>query len=300
MRSVWKPWLVAACMAAGAGCGTSDSTQVVTGRVTATGAIAVRAIAGGQAVTAGRVRSDGSFTLALPAGKQYRLEVLTTAGVSPIVGADGVSALAFGVCRPTDPFDMGGIAGGAGGGTACPPPPPPPCDATTDPNCKLPPPPPPPCDPATDPGCTCPPPPPPPCDPASDPDCKLPPPPCDPTTDPTCPPPPPPCDPTTDPTCPPPPPCAPTTAPTCKPPPPPPCDPTTDACCPLPPPPCPDPTDPNSCKDPCMTDPSQCGTGGGGAWPAPCDPADPSCKLGGGMLPAHPPGDFGCKEPAGS
>ena len=64
----------------------------------------------------------------------------------------------------------------------------------------------------------------------------------------------------------PPPPCDPASDPTCKPPPPPPCDPTTAADCPLPPPPCADPNDPNTCKDPCMADPSQCACGPGRGW----------------------------------
>ncbi len=43
--------------------------------------IAVRAIDGQDVVTAAQVRSDGSFTLALPSGNRYRIEVLTAAGV---------------------------------------------------------------------------------------------------------------------------------------------------------------------------------------------------------------------------
>jgi len=298
-----KHWLLAACAAAGIGCGSSDSTQVVTGKVSASSAVAVRAVSSGAVITAARVRSDGTFTLSLPAGNEYSLEVMTTTGsVLPIANKSGgsVSALAFKVCQPQDPWDMGGV----GTGNQCPPPPPPPCDPKSDPTCVLPPPPPPP------PGCT---PPPPPCDPATDPDCKLPPPPCDPATDPSCTPPPPPCDPTTDPDCKlPPPPCDPATDPDCKlppppcdpatdsncKPPPPPCDPTTDSSCQVPPPPCADPNDPSTCKDPCMVDPSQCACGsasgsgsGDTCWPPPLPPGD--CD--GGMAPDHPPGDFGCQ-----
>src|SRR2546422_4946698 len=48
------------------GCSGATSTQVMTGRVSTNGAIAVRAVtAAGTVITAGRVRTDGSFTLAL-------------------------------------------------------------------------------------------------------------------------------------------------------------------------------------------------------------------------------------------
>ena len=286
-------FLLAACAAAGFGCTGNPSTQVVTGKVTASGAVAVRAVADGKVITAGRVRTDGSFTLSLPAGNRYRLEVMTGTGVQHVVGRSGASLadLAFRVCAPTDPFDLGGVGsaggGAGGGGCLCPPPPPPPpppgCDPATHVGCPPPPPPPPPppgCDPTTKEGC------PPLCDPAQ---CPLPPPPCDPATDASCPPPPPPCDPT-DPSA------------QC---PPPPCDPTVDASCPVPPPPCADPTDPNSCKDPCMTDPAQCGCSANapGCWPPPspppCDP-NGTCKPDRSMTPDHQPGDFGCKGSNGS
>jgi hypothetical protein len=175
MKNVFSSWLFAACAA----CTGAASTQVVTGTVASSTAVAVRAVSGSDVVTAGRVRSDGSFTLSLPAGKQYSLEVMTSAGAILPIGTKS-AALTFKVCQPTDPWDMGGVGGGA---------PPPPCDPASDPNCKLPPPPP--CDPASDPNCV---PPPPPCDPVTDPNCKPPPPPpCDPTTDPSCQLPPPPC-----------------------------------------------------------------------------------------------------------
>src|SRR5688500_5535595 len=195
MKSGWKAWLVA-CAIAGFGCtGDTDKTQVLTGRVSQQGAIAVRAIDGDTVITAGRVRSDGSFTLSLPAGHKYRLQVLTASGVHNIVGTkDGsLTDLTFKVCQPQDPFDMGGF------GEPCDPMDPntmcePGCDPTTDPNCwKCDPGDPmcvPPCDPMTDPSCGGG------CDP-SDPNCTK----CDPMTDPTCGQP---CDPNTDPMCPPP------------------------------------------------------------------------------------------------
>ena len=237
MKSGLKAWLVV-CAIAGFGCTGADKTQVLTGRVTQQGAIAVRAIDGDTVITAGRVRSDGSFTLSLPAGHRYRLEVLTANGVHNIVGTkDGSLAdLTFKVCQPQDPFDMGGF------GEPCDPTDPntmcePGCDPTTDPNCWK-------CEP-DDPMCQ-----PTPCD-QSDPNCTM----CDPG-DPNCggg------CDPT-DPNCTK---CDPMTDPTCGQP----CDPNTDPMCP---PPC-DPNDPDCGKCDPMTDPN-CG------WPTPCDPAtDPMC-----------------------
>ena len=359
MTMALRPWLLAACMAVGIGCSATSTTQVVTGKISTSGAIAVRAVTDDSVVTAGRVHSDGSFSLALPAGHRYRLELLTTSGVRPILARSGgaLSDLQFRVCEPIQPFDCGQIGGNPGPGTG-------PCDPMTDPSCMCDPsgncsgggsgsggpimg-----CDPTTDPLCVCdangqcvdgn-------CDPATDPMCGpicevLPDgttncgPQCDPTTDPTCPctadpngglmcpppPPPPPCDPTTDPmcpcmvdangttNCPPPPACDPSTNDCeCNPQPdgqmqcwPPPCDPTVDVSCPQPPPPCMDPMDPNSCQDPCMTDPGQCGcatTMNVSSQPPDCwpPPQPPMCDSAGhcdpnGVAPQHAPGDFGC------
>lgn len=310
MRNV----LLAVIAAAGAGCTDAPSEQVLTGRVGTTGAIAVRAVTTDSVVTAAQVRSDGTFTLALPTGKRYRLEVLTTSGVRHVLanGAGSLSDLTFEVCQPTDPFDVGGIGWGmgmgTGGGT-------PNCDPMTDPDCGEFPPPPPMCDPA-DPDCSTPPP----CDPSGA-NCPPPPPPCDPMTDPNCgyPPPPPMCDPA-DPSCvpPPPPPCMDPTDPYCACDaagncPPPTCDPngggTTmdpnapNMCPPPPPPPCANPMDPSTCDDPCVNDPMSCGCASTdpNCWPQPeppmCDANGTMCDpTGGGMAPEHPPGDFGCME----
>ena len=306
MKSPLKTWLVAACAIAGFGCTEGTTSQVLTGRVTTDGAIAVRAVDGDTVITAGRVRTDGSFTLSLPKGHRYRLQVLTTSGVQNMVGFkdSGLVDLAFEVCEPTDPFDMGGVgqpscdpmangmcvpcnAGdpGCGGGTEpwpCDPmdpnsnceDPPPPCQPG-EPNCW-------PCDPMTDPTCGGQ------CDP-SDPSCGgggtcgsndpmcEPPPPCQPG-DPNCEP----CDPMTDPTCGgqcdpmdpmskcDPEPCQPGD-PNCEPG----CDPMTDPTCPTPPPPCDDPMDPQTCKDPCVLDPMFCGCGSAGNdGTMPTDPDD--------------------------
>jgi hypothetical protein len=263
--------------AAAAGCADPPSTQVLTGHVTTSGALAVRALSNGTVVTAARVRSDGSFTLSLPAGTHYQLQVLTGSGVQHVL--DGHSAaLAFDVCQPTDPFDLGGMGegGGMGSGSGGCGTPPPMCDPSTGANCD----PPPMCDPMTDPMCV--PPPPPDCDASGN--CM-----CDPSTGANCDPPPPMCDPMTDPMCVPPPPPVCDASGNCM------CDPTTEADCPLPPPPCPDPMDPSSCQDPCMGDPMQCGcdpSNGQMCWPPPpdCDAAG-NCT---GMVPQHPPGNFGC------
>lgn len=306
----------------GAGCTSGSSPdQVLTGRVTTSGAIAVRAVSGTNVVTAAQVRSDGSFSLALPAnGVRYRIEVLTTSGVRHVFSqANGQLAdLSFRVCQPTDPYDMGGIGGsspgdpGMGGGT-------PGCDPTTDPNCG-----PWPCMDPTDPNCQ--PPPPPPCDidPATgtpDPNCPTePPPPCIDPMDPNCGT----CSNTMDPTCdlPPTPGCSDPNDPYCF------CDamgncpdpwcgvmPTgngmedypggPDPSCPPPPPdPCLDPMDPTTCDNPCETDPAACGCAmeDPNCWPMPvppdCDAMGTMCEPGGpgGMTPENPPGDFGCDD----
>ncbi len=212
--------LLALCCALAA-CSDGESMQVITGRIDASkGALAIRAIADGDVVTATPVRTDGSFTLTLPAGTTYRLEVLTTTGVKNIVQRSGniLRDLSFTVCQPTDPFDVGGVGdpntdglcmpGDVNctpcdpmAGTSCEQPPlPPTCDPMLDPACR--------CDivlpdgtccTAGDPSCG-----PLPCMDGSDPNCCdangfCPPPPCD-ANDPMCQPPPP-CDPATDPTC---------------------------------------------------------------------------------------------------
>ena len=176
----FSSWLIAAC-AAGIGCtgSTTPSTQVITGGVTTSGAVGVRAITGDTVVTASRVATDGTFALSLPSGSQYRLEIMTQNGVERVVDTSSAD-VTFRVCAPTGPFDMGTLGGsgsGSGGGDphGCPPPfdgsdsgsgdsttdmgsgalpphgpcPPPPCDPSTDASC--PPPPPPPCADPTDP-----------------------------------------------------------------------------------------------------------------------------------------------------
>ena len=61
--------LFAACAAAAVGCtGGDPETQVLTGTIHTSGALAVRAVTGDSVITAATVRSDGSFTLALPPG----------------------------------------------------------------------------------------------------------------------------------------------------------------------------------------------------------------------------------------
>ncbi len=292
-----RAWLLAVCAVAGVGCSESGSgSQVLTGRVTTSGALAVRAVAADSTVTAAQVRSDGSFTLALPANRRYRLEVLTTSGVRHVLSRHGgnLGALSFQVCEPADPWDIGGVGD-------------PPCLDPMDPSCN-----PPPCQ-AGDPSCS------PPCSDPTDPNCGGM---CTDPSDPNCKPPWPcqPGDPScgtvctdpTDPNCLPTPPfCMDPTDPYCKCDaagecPPPTCDPNDAMCPPEPPPPCADPTDPTTCKDPCFADPASCGCGmeDPNCWPPPqppdCDAAGTMCDPGdGGMTPDHPPGDFGCKEATG-
>ncbi|MFN0248514.1 MAG: hypothetical protein ACKV2T_16600 [Kofleriaceae bacterium] len=242
----------------GTGCSSSPDEQVLTGKVSTSGALAVRAVSGSQVVTATQVRSDGSFTLTLPAdGVRYRLEVLTTSGVRHVFSKTGgaLADLSFRVCQPTDPYDMGGIGGGSvpgdpgtgGGSPDCDPmtdmyctPPWPGCEDPMDPNCQ--PPDPWPCMDPSDPNCggTM-------CGP-NDPDCPTEPPCADPM-DPNCPWPKP-CA-VGDPTCNEP--CLDPTSPNCTP-----CSNPMDPTCGLPPPPgCSDPMDPycfcdagGDCPDP--------------------------------------------------
>ncbi|MEO8705412.1 MAG: hypothetical protein ABI867_35550 [Kofleriaceae bacterium] len=318
-----------AVLCAFAACSSEPSTQVITGHIDgAKGALAIRAVANGEVVTATPVRTDGTFTLAIPEGTHYRLEVLTRDGVKKIVARSGnrLADLTFSVCQPSDPFDAGEV--GDPMSPPCTDPMDPTCNCQADGTCCAPGDPsctPEPCNDPMAPNCM----PPPPCDPMSDPDCK-----CDPSTgnccaagDPNCVPPPGCMDPM-DPTCQPPPGCDPMTGdPDCKcdpatgtttcEPPPPMCNPMTDPNCgpgcyadgtcpcsdPNEPgcaPPCDDPMDPTSCKDPCLSDPANCGcmAGDPSCWPdpEPCD-ANGMCDPGEGMSPANVPGDFGCNAP---
>jgi hypothetical protein len=245
--------VVAACS------GGSSSSQVLTGRIdTSKGAVAIRAVIDGEVVTATPVRTDGSFTLSIPAGSNYRLEVLTHAGVvKNIVKRSGnvLRDVVFKVCDPGNPFDIGGVNDPNPDGICGP----------NDPNCV-------PCDPATgvdcmdpcknnpmDPGCL----PPDPCSDPNAPNCQ----PCG-ANDPNCQPPS--CSPM-DPTCD----CVVQPDGTCCPPDDPmcstSCQPGDPNCCDAngncPPPPCDSMTDPD-CK--CNAD--------GTCPPLPCDPTiDPMC-----------------------
>jgi hypothetical protein len=320
------PPLLAAC-AVLAGCADGVKTQVITGQLSSDGALAVRAVDDQSVVTAAQVRSNGAFTLALPSGGRYRIEILTTSGVKHLYarGGAGLRDLSFKVCKPDAPWDVGAVKPpGAGGGSTC--------DPKQDPSCKCDPygkctgggsga-----CDPAKDPTCKCDPtgkctgggggsgggggt-----CDPAKDPSCKCDPTgkctggggsggggggPCDPAKDPDCK-----CDPygkctgggggsgggggT----------CDPAKDPSCKPN----CnDPSDKKCSPPPPAPCKDPKDPSTCKDECEYEPSSCGCPSSDpkCWGEPCKPtcdATGNCSGDDALTPDRPPVDFGCKE----
>src|ERR1044071_6332530 len=82
-----RAWLLLGLCAAAIGCSGEPATQVVTGHVALDeGAVAVRAVSGTSVVTAAEVRTDGSFTLVLPAGESYRLEGLTRSGALKRLG----------------------------------------------------------------------------------------------------------------------------------------------------------------------------------------------------------------------
>jgi hypothetical protein len=268
---------------------------VLTGRIDTTGVVAIRAVSGDDVVTAAQVSSDGSFRIALPSGAKYRLEVLTSSGVKQMIKhhSGGWSMLEMTVCAPQAPFDLGGIGDS---NTMCdpmtdpsctpgcgdPPPPPPPCMDPMDPNCQ-------PCTNPMDPSCQ------PPCMDPMDPNCKPPPPSCGGMNEPPCPPPPS-CGGPNEPPCP----CMDPDDPMCKPcmPGDPNCDGTTD-------PNCMDPSDPETCKDPCVIDPMQCGCTmmEPNCWPPPeppmCQPGE-MCDPNDGMTPANVPSDFGCSRMPGT
>ena len=276
-RARRRAWLLAIWGAAfGFGCSESgSSSQILTGRIDTTGVVAIRAVSGDDVVTAAKIESDGRFRIALPAGAKYRLEVLTSGGVKQLLAHDDGNwkGLVVKVCTPTDPFDLGGVGDS---GTMCDP-----TDPSCQPGCGDDQPPPPPCGGPNEPACpTC-------MDPTDpmDPNCKPPPPPCGGMGEPACP-----EDPCTNPM-----------DPGCKPEP---CmdpmDPncmgggTTD-------PYCEDPMDPQTCKDPCVIDPMQCGCTSmdPNCWPPPEPPSctgtdDTMCDPGDGMTPANVPTDFGC------
>lgn len=301
-RARRRAWLAAILGAAFSfGCNDAgSSSQVLTGRIDTTGVVAIRAVSGDDVVTAAQIESDGRFRIALPAGAKYRLEVLTSTGVKQVLKHDdGVwRGLELKVCVPTAPFDLGTV--GDSGGTCDPSDPncqascddpPPPCMDPMDPNCKPPEPPPPPCGGPNEPPC-------PQCMDPMDPNCK--PDPCSDPMDPNCQPPPS-CGGTNEPPCPDP--CMDPSNPNCEPPP---CtdpmDPNCMGCWPGDPncggdPYCEDPMDPETCKDPCVTDPMQCGCTEPNCWPPPEPPGCPPgemCDPGDTVTPTNVPGDFGC------
>jgi len=105
-------------------------TQVVTGQVSARGAVAVPRGQRRQRHRAAQLRSDGSFTLTLPSGNRYRLEVLTASGVKHIYAREttGLHALAFKFAsRRRRGHRRGQGARGSPNDN---------CDPTTDPNCQ--------------------------------------------------------------------------------------------------------------------------------------------------------------------
>ncbi len=198
--------LAASCAADQAGENPPDgesAAQIVAGRVArhnfASQVVGVRALSGATAVAWSPVATDGRFSLELPAGADYRMEVVTTSGSHGFVAsAEGSTrALRFDVCSAGVPFDVGHVHGWSQSddekpGDDCGDPPVP-CD--DDGNCCFPDgtcddPTTPPCDPG-DPSCcddpgpdgSCPPQP---CEPGPDGNCDQPPAPCDDYDDPSC------------------------------------------------------------------------------------------------------------------
>ena len=281
---------LAACNQAGENPPAEESAQIVSGRVArhnfASEVVGVRAVSGDTAAAWSAVALDGSFSLELPAGAEYRMEVVTAAGSHGFVGSAGGSthALSFAVCSAGAPFDVGHVHGwaqsdGEKPGDDCDDPPPPCDDAGNccfddgtccfpDGSCCFPggtccapgePCEPPPCNPGPDGNCD----PEPPCEPGPDGTCDPGTPPCDLDTGENC------CDdPAEDGSCPGQP-CKPGPDGTCDDPePPPPCDPATGQNC------CENPRDDGSCPDqPCEPGPD--GTCDDPT--TPCEAGDPNC-----------------------
>lgn len=129
--------LCAACI----GCSTSaPPTQVITGQLSARDAVAVRATSGRDVVAAAEVRSNGAFTLALPVGGRYSIDVLTHDGVKHLFANGGYT---FRVCAPGAPWNLGTVqtppGGSSPGSDPCGDDPtcgrdaPPPCSDPSDP-----------------------------------------------------------------------------------------------------------------------------------------------------------------------
>jgi hypothetical protein len=239
-------------------CAVTEDVQTISGRVERTGfggqVLGARAVAGDRVVATAPVTQDGRFTLEVPVGTGYRLEVITSTGAQVLAAqaTDDLVAATFDICDPGEPYDVGVIYQGDSV---------PACDPSTGEGC--------------DPGCP---------DPNADGSCDEPG--CDPTTDPTCggggdPG----CDPATgencDPGC-----TDPNPDGSCDEPPG--CDPATGENCD---PGCPDPSSDGSCGDDCpYDDPTMCWPPPDGE---PCDP-NGVCDPGGCAVPEQPVPDFGC------
>jgi hypothetical protein len=138
-------------------CVGSDDTQTIEGRVDRAGftgtVLGARVVSGDHVVATAPVDSDGDFTLDVPVGTGYRLEVITSTGAQPLVAYATGTIVSFDVCAPVDPYDLGDIYQGDawpgcddptdpnccvdtdGDGNCDDPGDPPGCDASTDPNC---------------------------------------------------------------------------------------------------------------------------------------------------------------------
>lgn len=155
---MWKPTLLIA--AALGACVANDDTQTISGRVERTGfdgmALGARVVQGDAVVVTAPLAADGSFTVTVPAGTGYRLEIITSTGAHPFVQQAGAVLIeeTFDVCDPIDPYDLGDVYQGdeipddwgePGDPTWCPDGTMPDADGTctggTEPGCGDPPPP---------------------------------------------------------------------------------------------------------------------------------------------------------------
>ena len=95
--------------------GPSGETQKLTGSVQASSfrspVVGVRVVNDSGVVAAAPVGADGAFSLAVPKGTGYRVEVVTREGAFPLGGRGetGLRAMAFDVCSAADDFYVGGV-----------------------------------------------------------------------------------------------------------------------------------------------------------------------------------------------
>jgi len=114
-RATFTSFSFAALLFAGCVLGDGNDDQTIQGRVDRSGfdgmVLGARIVRGDAVVATSPLDAEGRFTLHVPEGTGYRLEVITSTGPHPTVRlADGsLIAHTFDVCNPVDPFDLGDV-----------------------------------------------------------------------------------------------------------------------------------------------------------------------------------------------